>query len=210
MTFPALAGVRKADRKLFARIYPLQAINLFREYGLHELMPMAYYRAAQLAIADIIKGVVCGDSTVVTLPQADIVKVLEGREKLRRSRRTILLAWLANHAEDGQHKSPSDECLGVPSDNTGETCAEYVYQLLLAFNKSGYMDTNTDVLSPLLLQSDEFRPDLCLKCFDVVASEIMMGVDDNWEQLPCYFGFKDWPKVMRAQEIENERWRDLK
>lgn len=81
---PGIVGVKSDDRTLFLRIIPLEAIDLFRQYKLH---------AAQLAITDIARGVVCNDGCKVTISTAagDVIVVLEGREQLKLSRRIVLL-----------------------------------------------------------------------------------------------------------------------
>ncbi|KAF5385862.1 hypothetical protein D9615_002356 [Tricholomella constricta] len=212
IAFPALAGIKKQDRGLFARVYPLQAINLFQRYSLHAFMPMAYYRAAQLDITDIVSGVICSDGSRTTIRATDVIKVLQGRELLRRSRRNVLLCYfndLVKNNDSNEPEPPSLECLDIPSRSTGLTCAQYVVKLALDFNSSGYLDTKTDALSILPPKAhDIFKSNFCSFCFKGAVNQMASGLGRNWDKLPSYFGLKDWEKVLEAQKLEDKRYED--
>ncbi|KAG5646826.1 hypothetical protein DXG03_002203 [Asterophora parasitica] len=209
LAFPALAGIKPDDRELFLRTYPLQAINLFRRYNLTSLLPMAYYRAAQLDIADIVAGVVCADGTRVTIPSSDVITIMEGRELLRRSRRTVSLRYLNDYLDDNEPEPPSPDCLNTSSRFTGDTCAQFLVKVVSDFNSSGYMDSKTDVLNMLPTNAhDIFELNLCGDCFDKVSTEISGGLVRNWKKLPSYFGWKDWKEITEAQKSEDKRYED--
>ncbi|KAF8070350.1 hypothetical protein FPV67DRAFT_1487047 [Lyophyllum atratum] len=180
--YPTIIGVRRRDRGLFLRTIPLQAINLFRQYNLQALMPMAYYRAAQLSIADIVGGVLCSDCSRVTISAHDIVRVLEGREQLKH------------------------DCPNTP-DSLGDTCLDFLLKMVVDFNRTSFMDSRTDALETLPQHSEAiFARNLCGSCFHELYQHLIFGQDKNWVMLPTYFGFKSWEEVLDAQRLEDERY----
>lgn len=206
---PGIAGIKRKDRSLFLRTYPLQAINLFHRYNLHALMPMAYYRAAQLATSDIIDGVVSSDGNKVKIRADDVVRVLEGREQLRVSRRKVVYRWLNNFSPESEAQLPSDECLGKPSRISNETCFEYLLRMVLDFNRTGFMDSRHDALDTLPAHSDIiFQKHLCGTCYDTVTGELALGLVDNWMKLPTHFRLKEWAEIVEAQGLEDQRYED--
>lgn len=144
---PAIQGIKtKRARQLFLRVFPPQAINLFRKYNISSLMLMAYYHAAQLSVKDIVSGVVGADGVKVTTCAYDITKVLERRDHLKWSRRFIVYGWLNTLTSDGKPRLIGEDCENGPAFETGETCFCYILRMLMELKSSEYLDTRTDTL----------------------------------------------------------------
>lgn len=206
---PAIQGIKtKKDRRLFLRLFPLQAINLFRFHNISALMPMAYYHAAQLPIEDIVNGVIRGDGVRETICAFDITKVLEGRERLKISRRSTVFGWLNTLTPDGKVRRPSRDCENSPL-GSGDTCFYYLLRVLLDFNRTGFLDERTDGLESLSEAAHVvFESHLCEFCWGAVQDKLRRGLQKNWGELPKYFGFTGWEDVMESQGIQDAAWAD--
>lgn len=205
---PTIRGVKAKERETFLRMFPLQAINAFRDFDLPAFGPVAYYLAAQLSIEDIVNGVPRGDDTTETICAYDITRVLEGREKLRASRRSTVFSWLDNITPDGKPKRPCDACDNVPSWG-GDTCFYYLLRTSIDFNRNGFLDTKTEALEGLPEKAwGVLKEHLCEHCWEEVMKWMQKGLDDNWRKLPTYFGLESWDQLIAAQAMSDAAWAD--
>lgn len=205
---PTIRGVKAKERETFLRTFPLQAINAFRDFDLPAFGPVAYYLAAQLSIEDIVNGVPRGDDTTETICAYDITRVLEGREKLRASRRSTVFSWLDNITPDGKPKRPCDACDNVPSWG-GDTCFYYLLRTSIDFNRNGFLDTKTEALEGLPEKAcGVLKEHLCEHCWEEVKKWMQKGLDDNWCKLPTYFGLEGWDQLIAAQAMSDAAWED--
>ncbi|RDB17623.1 hypothetical protein Hypma_001062 [Hypsizygus marmoreus] len=207
-TKPAIGGIRTHKGKtIMPRVFPLQAINLFREYNIPSLTPMAYYYAAQLSVQDIVHGVVRRDGEREVLCPYDMTQVITGRELLKLSRRTVLFGWLNNLTRDGRHVKPSEECTELPLESSGDTCFNYLMRMLMDFNRNLFLDSRTDALQSLPQVSNVFLTrHLCASCRVRVQEQMEAAIQANWQELPNYFGFKGWQDVMDRQKSVDAGW----
>jgi hypothetical protein len=206
---PVLGGVKtQVEKKLLLRLFPIQAVNLFRECYIPALMPMAYYHAAQLSIEDIVNGVTRSDGVTERLNAFDMMRVLQGRDHLKTSRRTTTFRWLNDFVVDGKSKPPTYRCPDAPVQG-GDTCFFFLLRLYIDFNRSGLMDSRTDGIKPLSKNSRRLvQSHLCFSCWNECSKKMTQGLQDNWSKLPSYFGWNTWDDVIIAQEREDEAWAD--
>lgn len=190
---------------MFYRTFPIKAINLFHEYGVPSMLPMAYYHAAQLSVEDIINGV--EDRGVLwKLDAVDIIKVLKGREILKISRRQVLFPWLDDKLIEGGPDAGSAECEKEIMLN-GNYCWENFIEIYSQFNKTKFLDDITNGLQGLSENAEKiFGRYVCEKCWSDALRLLRIGERKNWESLPEYFGFEDWSAVKKLQENIDRGW----
>lgn len=200
---PVIAGYRhQSDEKMFYRTFPIKAIKLFHEHGVPSMLPMAYYHAAQLSVEDIVNGVE-DDGVLLKLDSIDTMKVLKGREKLRRSRRLVLFPWFENKIDQG---SESATCEGELMLNNN-FCWENFMDIYFQFNRSGFLDDMTNGLQGLSGTAESvLRRYLCATCWSESIRLISAGERKNWEDLPDCFGFESWNSVKKLQESADRSW----
>lgn len=203
---PIIAGFRQqSDEKMFYRIFPIKAIHFFHEHGVPSMLPMAYYHAAQLSVEDIVNGVECGD-VVWKLNPVDMMKVLKGRDKLKTSRRQVLFPWLNDKMLDGGPERGSATC-GLDLMFNGNYCWENFMEIYSKFNRSGFLDDNTNGLQCLSGAAQDIFPEyVCHGCWSGALSEMSIGEGKNWTSLPGYFGFEGWDAVKSLQEDVDRGW----
>lgn len=203
---PVIAGYRnQREEKMFYRTFPIRAIDLFHEYGVPLMLPMAYYHAAQLSLEDIVNGVE-DEGVLWKLSPADIIKVLKGRDKLKASRRQVLFSWLDEKMVEGGPERGSATC-EVELALNGNYCWENFIGIYSQFNRSGFLDDITNGLQGLSGTAEQiFRRYVCQRCWSDSMHLIGVGERKNWANLPEYFGFEDWEAVKKLQENIDRGW----
>jgi len=203
---PVIAGYQNQwEENLFYRTFPIKAINLFHEHGVPSMLPMAYYHAAQLSIEDIVNGVEDG-GVLWKLDSVDIMKVLEGRERLKKSRRQVLFPWLNDKMAGGGREHGSANC-EIKLMLNGNYCWENFRDIYLQFNRSGFLDDITNGLQCLSETAENlFQGYVCQRCWLEAIHSMSVGKRKNWASLPEYFGFGDWDAIKKLQENIDGGW----
>ncbi|KAG6920070.1 hypothetical protein DXG01_010138 [Tephrocybe rancida] len=196
-----ITGIPKSEQTLLMRVLPFEAINLCRRYELSALLPMAFYHAAQLPIADLLVGVP-SNGTIACLPMDDIITILVGRDRLKLANRNVRLRYFNEFEVDDW----SDKCRG--RNNQWDLCTNYLARTQQEFNRDGFMDSRTDVLDLMTRASRKISSHLCLNCADDLKQSLEDGVAAIWERLPGYFDLGRWETVVEAQRVVDERYRD--
>ncbi|KAF9268781.1 hypothetical protein L218DRAFT_529662 [Marasmius fiardii PR-910] len=205
---PAVHGTN-ASKALFQRLFPIYAINVFRQCEVPIFSPVAYYYAAQLDVDDILFGVTRPDGSVVKLGDSDKSLVMKGREELGRVRRNYTHAWLSQHGDKrGDVEHVLHGCWMQSSAFTGQSCYAFIQRLKADWNASGFFD-RSDCLNALPTGGlDILKRDLCGICYQVFKRKTEEGFWDGWWRLPGVFGFGSWKALKEQQSKLSEGWRE--
>ncbi|KAF8972904.1 hypothetical protein BDZ97DRAFT_1912510 [Flammula alnicola] len=183
---PIIAGLSLQRRGNFRRVFPIQALALFHDTGVDEMLPMAYYHAAQLSVVDIVNGVRDGDE-LIKLSDKDTLVVLGGREMLRTSRRRVTFFWISLIMADYGLQTASPECTQWRQSH-GLYCYGFLRQVFIAYDISRYLE-GPNALEILPRKAcDILQAHLCKHCWEQVEGMIDYGLQTNRKRLAGYFG----------------------
>ncbi|KAG6857780.1 hypothetical protein H0H87_004196 [Tephrocybe sp. NHM501043] len=202
----AITGVPKSAQSLLMRTLPFEVIRLCQEYDLPALLPMAFYHAAQLPIADIVGGIYgLGSSEEKQHSAADlIIKIVTGRDQLKLAYRNVRLRYLNEFNPDNW--TDSEKCRG--DDNKWDHCTIYITKTLRQFNRDGFMDARTDVLDPMPQVRRKLCAHLCSSCADNFNLSLEGGIASIWKRLPHYFDLGTWERVTEDQRAADRLYED--
>ncbi|KAG7090930.1 hypothetical protein E1B28_010003 [Marasmius oreades] len=205
---PVIHGTN-APTDLFRRIFPIEAVNVFRQCEVPLFAPVAYYYAAQLEIDDILFGVTRPDGSIEKLSDADKSLVMKGREKLRRVRRDHTHAWLSEHGNvRGEVEHQLHGCWMQSNAYTGQSCYAFIQKLKADWNARGFFE-RSDCMNALPQEAlDILKKDLCSTCYEFYRPKISQGVWNGWWELPGVFGFESWKVLKEGQGKLSDGWRE--
>ncbi|KAF9547177.1 hypothetical protein CPC08DRAFT_823693 [Agrocybe pediades] len=210
---PIIGGMENERHRWgrFFRVFPIQAINLFSQYGnsYAAFMPMACYHVAQLSVEDIVNGVEDGedDEPVKLLP--DFIPIcIKGREAVRRSRSTVLFRWIFDIMSGYGPEKASELCTGAKAKKGDKLkCFPFFKKLYTHYRESKFLDGRGNALEGL---NDDavglFKYYMCDPCYQLVLKANEDGLKENWERLPGYFGLGTWEEVLQAQGGADRAW----
>ncbi|PIL26465.1 hypothetical protein GSI_12223 [Ganoderma sinense ZZ0214-1] len=188
-TFDAWTSNTALRVPLFSARHAIGVVNLARLIDRPALLPIAFYRCAQLG-GDVVSGYRREDKTVEYLRRRDLRRCIDGRNELAEQAASVLAEVFGN-------AYPCDACV------RRERCAIALLNLSARMVADEFV-SEVDVLTSWAGRIEEWAEDLdlCEPCRRAVITQDRRARRQVWDDLPTIFGLtvEGWA----ASEDEDE------